>query len=119
MMCMGEGELVQAAEDFLKQHYADQLHLYRSKDTYLEISVRSISKAGALEKVIAHQGKYAMHEVVAFGDNYNDMEMLEAVGLGIAVGNARPEVLEIANDKTLRNTEDGVAIAVERYFGLV
>ncbi len=117
LMCMGEADSIQATEDFLKSRYADQLHLYRSKDTYLEISDKSISKAGALEKVIAHLGNLKIEEVVAFGDNYNDMDMLSAVGLGVAVGNARVEVLAMADARTLRNTEDGVAIAVEKYFG--
>ena len=117
MMCMGEAKDVQATEDFLRERYADRLHLYRSKDTYLEISDRSISKAGALEKVIAHLDNFQIHEVVAFGDNYNDMDLLKAVGLGVAVGNARAEVLEMADAETLRNTEDGVAIAIEKYFG--
>ncbi len=115
LMCMGEAADVQASEDFLRTHYGDRLHLYRSKDTYLEISDRSISKASALEKVIAHLGSFKMNEVVAFGDNYNDMDMLQAVGLGVAVENARAEVLEMANAKTLRNTEDGVAIAIEKF----
>ena len=116
LMCMGEGEKVQAAEDFLRQRYGDVLHLYRSKDTYLEISHRSISKASALEKVIDHLGSFAMQEVVAFGDNYNDMDMLQAVGLGVAVANAKPEVLEMADATTLGNKADGVAIAIEKYF---
>ena len=49
---------------------------------------------------------------MAFGDNYNDKEMLQGVGLGIAVGNAKPEVLEIAHMVTASGKEDGVAKSI-------
>lgn len=51
----------------------------------------------------------SLSEVIAFGDNYNDLEMIQSVGCGVAVENAREEVKAIANAVTLRNTEDGVA----------
>lgn len=54
-----------------------------------------------------------MESVMAFGDNYNDIEMLEAVGMGVAVGNAREEVKAIADRLTLSNKEDGVAVIIE------
>jgi hydroxymethylpyrimidine pyrophosphatase-like HAD family hydrolase len=57
-----------------------------------------------------------LDEVFAFGDNYNDIEMLEGVGLGVAVGNAREEVKKVANQITLTNKEDGVAIILENLF---
>ena len=60
----------------------------------------------------------AMHEVVAFGDNYNDVEMLKSVGLGIAVANANEAVLKIAKRVTETNINDGVAIALSGIFQL-
>jgi hypothetical protein len=60
-----------------------------------------------------------LKEVVAFGDNYNDIEMLKHAGLGIAVGNAKPEVKEVANLITESNVNDGVAIQLEKLFQLV
>jgi len=59
-----------------------------------------------------------MHEVVAFGDNYNDVEMLKSVGLGIAVANANEAVLKIAKRVTETNINDGVAIALSGIFQL-
>ena len=56
-----------------------------------------------------------MSEVMAIGDNNNDIEMLEAVGWGIAMGQASDAVRTIARAVTTRNTEDGVAQAIERY----
>jgi len=115
LMCMGEAEKVERIEQYLRSHFAAELNLYRSKDTYLEVSHRSISKAGALVKVMDYLGGYSLENTIAFGDNYNDMEMLEAVGMGVAVANAKPEVLAMANETTATNKEDGVAIAIEKY----
>ena len=48
-------------------------------------------------------------DIVAFGDDDNDIEMLRMCGKGVAVANAVPEVLRTADDITLSNDEDGVA----------
>ena len=55
----------------------------------------------------------SMKNVVAFGDNYNDIEMLKSVGLGVAVSNANDEVLAIADKVTDTNKNDGVAKIIE------
>ena len=60
--------------------------------------------------------KISLKNVVAFGDNYNDIEMLKAVGLGVAVANAKEEVLQIANKVTDTNKNDGVAKAIKELF---
>ncbi|MHC0067426.1 Cof-type HAD-IIB family hydrolase [Nostoc sp. UIC 10890] len=57
-------------------------------------------------------------EIISFGDNYNDMEMIQSVGLGIAMGNAVTELKQVADFVTLSNREDGVALALEALFGL-
>jgi hypothetical protein len=57
-----------------------------------------------------------MEKVVAFGDNYNDIEMLKAVGLGVAVANANLEVLKVAKVITDTNKNNGVAKAIKEFF---
>ncbi|TXK47927.1 HAD family phosphatase [Pontibacter qinzhouensis] len=116
VMCMGPENEISAMQEALEKTYGEQLHIYRSKDTYLEIAPRAISKASALEMILKDKFDIPMKDVVAFGDNYNDIEMLQAVGLGIAVGNARNEVKAVANEITLPNKEDGVAVAIEKHF---
>jgi len=81
-------------------------------DTMLEISAAGISKAYALARIADERGIDAS-EVVAFGDMPNDIPMLRWAGRGVAVGNAHPEVLAVADDVTLRSDEDGVAIVIE------
>lgn len=55
-----------------------------------------------------------MDEIVAFGDDENDIDMLKSCGLGVAVSNAIPEVQLVADKLTLSNDEDGVAFFIER-----
>jgi hydroxymethylpyrimidine pyrophosphatase-like HAD family hydrolase len=52
---------------------------------------------------------------MAFGDNYNDMDMLASSGWGIAVANGREEVRALAKEITQANIDDGVAQAIERH----
>ncbi|AKD03031.1 Cof-type HAD-IIB family hydrolase [Pontibacter korlensis] len=116
VMCMGPADEIDALQQELNNNYADQVHAYRSKDTYLEIAPRVISKATALELLLKERFGIAMHEAMAFGDNYNDIHMLQEVGKGIAVGNAREEVKAAADEVTLNSVDDGVAVAIEKYF---
>ncbi|SMG30551.1 hypothetical protein SAMN05661096_01987 [Marivirga sericea] len=116
IMCMGEPQLIDSLIAELKSMNSP-LHLYRSKDTYLEIAPLEISKASALKHLLQAELKINMKEVIAFGDNFNDIEMLKAVGCGVAVGNAKEEVKQIANEITLPGKEDGVAATLEKYFG--
>ena len=56
-----------------------------------------------------------LEDVIAFGDDYNDIEMIKHCGLGIAMGNAIPQVKKVANAITVSNDADGVAKYIEEY----
>ena len=114
VMCMGPAEDIAKIYESLISSYQDELHVYKSKDTYLEIANKKISKKSAIQTLLDQEfTDLNWGEVIAFGDNYNDMEMLEAVGMGVAVGNAKPEVLAMADYITKTNKEDGVAMAMK------
>jgi hypothetical protein len=115
IMCMGKPELIDELVADLKNEDAP-LHLYRSKETYLEIAPLQISKATALAKLLEHKYDFTLKEVIAFGDNFNDIDLLKAVGMGIAVANAKEELKAIADEVTDYATNDGVAQAIEKYF---
>ena len=115
VMCMGKAEEIEALYQELQEHLSENLHLYRSKDTYIEIAPRKISKASALKALLESRYDIQMNEVMAFGDNYNDIEMLQEVGLGVAVGNAREEVKAIADEITHASIDDGVAFMIDKY----
>ena len=117
VMAMGDEHEIDQLFALLTAYHSETLHFYRSKPTYIEIAHKSISKETGLVKLL--DSKYPsinMKEVVAYGDNYNDIAMLKAVGAGIAVANAKQEVLIVADEITDANIEDGVAKSIQKYF---
>ena len=113
IMLMGNKENTDGLFPLLQNKFSETLNLYRSNDTLIEIAPKTVSKLTAIQLLL--QEHESLSEVIAFGDNYNDMEMLENVGLGIAVGNAREEVKQIAKAITLENTKDGVAQFLKKH----
>ena len=82
---------------------------WSGQDTALEVTAGKTGKAKALAYVAAQYG-IARADIVAFGDDLNDLDMLTFAGVGVAMKNARPELLAVADDVTTReNTADGVA----------
>ena len=114
VMVMGDSNEISWLFGELHLGHASELHLYRSKDTYIEIAPRKISKATGLKLLLQYAYDFGMEEVIAFGDNYNDIDLLQSVGWGVAVANARPEVKAVAKEITLHHKEDGVAATLER-----
>jgi Cof subfamily protein (haloacid dehalogenase superfamily) len=98
----------------LKDRYGETLNITRSKPFFLEVMAREANKADALRVVAAHY-HIDRNEVMAIGDSYNDIEMLEWAGVGVAMGNAWEVVKEAADHVTRSNDEDGVAEALRRY----
>jgi hypothetical protein len=88
---------------------------HSSRDGLLEISARGVSKASALATLADEHGISAA-EAVAFGDMPNDLPMLAWAGRGIAVANAHPDVLAVADEVTASNDDDGVAQVLARWF---
>lgn len=80
----------------------------------LAIMDKGCSKASAAI-AIAQTLHIPMQEVMALGDNNNDIEMLQAAGWGVAMGQASKAVQAAANAITASNAEDGAAQAIERY----
>jgi Cof subfamily protein (haloacid dehalogenase superfamily) len=79
----------------------------------VEISAAGVTKASALERLCRRLG-VAASEVVAVGDMDNDLAMLAWAGTAVAVANATQEVLDAADEVTAANTDDGVALLLER-----
>ena len=113
-MCMGEEEEIEILYRQLELHQ-NEINAYRSKSTYIEVSHIEQDKASAIRFLLKKKyPEIEMDNVIAFGDNYNDATLLEKVGLGVAVANAKKEVLAIANKITNANIEDGVALFLEK-----
>jgi Cof subfamily protein (haloacid dehalogenase superfamily) len=79
----------------------------------VEISAAGVTKAFALERLCRRLG-IGREQVVAVGDMPNDLAMLAWAGTAVAVANAQQSVLDVADMVTAANTDDGVAILLER-----
>ncbi len=79
----------------------------------LELSAAGVSKARTLAGVVERLG-LAAHDVVAFGDQPNDVEMLTWAGRGVAMADGHPEALAVADEIAPPLSQDGVAQVLER-----
>src|SRR5690606_9709097 len=107
IMLMGKRKSMDIFFSLLSDTFSNTLNIYRSNDTLIEIAPLSVSKLTAISLLL--QRNESLKNILAFGDNYNDLELLKNVGFGVAVGNAREEVKSIAKAITLNNPEDRVA----------
>ena len=81
----------------------------------VEISSPNVTKATGLAEVAQRHAVDAA-DVIAFGDMPNDLEMLRWAGHGVAMGNAHPALLEVVDEITASNRDDGLALVLERWF---
>ena len=93
----------------------DQYEIFKSRELLLEWSPKNVHKATGLAKLIKHLG-IDQSQVMACGDEANDLSMIEWAGLGVAMQNAVPAVKAVANVITpMTNDEEAVAWAIEEY----
>lgn len=97
----------------INTHLAGRAEVTHSGGPFVEIGAVGVSKASGLALLCQSLG-IARGQVAAFGDMPNDVEMLQFAGLGVAVANAHPAVLAVADEVTGSNDEDGVAMVLER-----
>ncbi len=96
----------------LERIFDGKLYVAQSSFDIIELLHPDVSKGNALS-VIANDLHIKPDEIVAFGDNHNDIGMLQFAGLGVAMGNAHEEVKVAADYVTISNAEDGVAVVIE------
>ncbi len=97
----------------LRREVAEKGHVTSSGLDWVEIGAPGISKAYALERICARLG-IGVGEVLAIGDNHNDLTVLAWAGRAAAPANAIPEVLALVDEVVPSNLEDGVAVLLER-----
>lgn len=97
-------------EDFGEVDY------YMSSESYLEFASRNGGKGVGLRKVAELYG-VPIEKTIAIGDSQNDISMLKAAGLGVAVGNARDDVKAAADYVTVTNDEGAVKAVIEKFCG--
>jgi Cof subfamily protein (haloacid dehalogenase superfamily) len=117
MMVMGEPDSIAVTETHLKSVFGQSLNIYTSKPTYLEVMDPQGSKSNAVRFLIGRM-QLDRTEVIAMGDNFNDREMIQFAGMGVAMGNAPDEIKQAADYITDTNNNDGVRKALEHFFSL-
>ena len=98
----------------LNELYKDKLNFYFSLPHFVEIVHKDANKRNALQD-LAHKFNIKREEIIAIGDNFNDMDMIEYAGLGVAMGNAPKYLKDAADFVTHSNDEDGVRHVLERF----
>jgi Cof subfamily protein (haloacid dehalogenase superfamily) len=107
-------ELVAELQNAVHPHFKGKMNYFTSQPGLMEFVDLNTSKGAAMQKI----GEYyniPQSEMMAIGDNFNDVEMLRYAGLGVAMGNAPTGVKDAADVVTTTNEEDGVAEAIYRY----
>ncbi|WP_340199292.1 Cof-type HAD-IIB family hydrolase [Ascidiimonas sp. W6] len=118
IMCMGTKSQMDELITVLKKDFTAHFQIYRSNDTIIEISPKDTSKLLGIKALLKNRFQISLSDAMAFGDNYNDIEMIKAVGHGVAVANARNEVVKVADAVAEDYKMDGVAKYVKQMFNL-
>ena len=117
MMVMSEPPAISEIQQHLRSIYNGKLNIYPSKPTYLEVMDSKGSKSNSVKFVSERLGLLPS-EIIAMGDNYNDVEMIHFAGMGVAMGNAADDIKAGADYVTDTNNNDGVRKALEKFFNL-
>ncbi|MCF6409233.1 Cof-type HAD-IIB family hydrolase [Pseudalkalibacillus salsuginis] len=110
---------VKELRELLKAKHAEVIdhRVWGAPWNIIEVVKAGLNKAVGLKRV-AESLNIPQERVIAFGDEDNDLEMIEYAGHGIAMGNAIPELKNIANGITKSNEDDGIAYFLEDLLAL-
>ena len=112
VMMIDEPEILDKAISRIPAEVKEKYTVLKSAPYFLEILDKRVNKGTGVKSLADALGIKA-EEVMAIGDQENDIAMIEYAGVGVAMDNAIPSVKEIANFVTKSNLEDGVAYAIE------
>jgi len=99
----------------IKERFADRINVMRSFPTFLEVINSGVSKGEGLKIAMQHRG-LKPEEVIAFGDEENDLPMFTAAGFSAAPENAREKIRDAADFVYGSNAEEGLAQYLEKAF---
>ncbi|MDO4680991.1 MAG: Cof-type HAD-IIB family hydrolase [Aerococcus sp.] len=114
IIIMGDPKLMQDVMDSAPQPVREEITMIHSLPDLIEFIPKNVNKAVGL-KHLCQRLDIQAEDVMAIGDEHNDIEMLQFAGLGVAMGNANESVKAVANAITATNNDDGVAQALKQY----
>jgi Cof subfamily protein (haloacid dehalogenase superfamily) len=115
LMYIGENDILQDIYNVLDDKFGNQLYKAFSNPGFLEIMHRDSSKANALSFLLEKYG-LTTENLMAFGDGYNDFEMLSMAGIGVIMENAPDELKKQFSHRAKSNDQNGVGQFLETYF---
>ena len=114
ILISGDPSIIDQNIDAIQAPFLDVVDFVKSAPFYLEIIVKDTNKGTSLAH-LAQLLNIKQDEVMAIGDNYNDLSMIEYAGLGVAMGQADAYIQSKAKFVSLTNDEDGVAFAINKF----
>ncbi len=110
----GLGKNLTGLIEVLRKKLLNQVAVIPSENnTFLNIVDAVVSKPKAIRKLLEPAG-ISLSEVLAFGDDLPDLDMLKECGISVAMANAFPEVKAVCKYQTTSNDDDGVALVLEK-----
>ena len=113
-LMLEDGDYLAMVEPKVKAALGRDYSVYRSEPYFLEVLPKGIDKAASLERLLSRLGM-GKEQMIACGDGYNDLSMIQYAGLGVAMENAVFPVKKAADYVTYSNDNDGVAHVVEKF----
>lgn len=114
LLFVGENEKLKILDKKLEDELGDKIHRAFSKKFFLEIMDKTVNKGETLLKLFQMEG-INKDKVIAFGDGWNDLEMLKIVGEGVAMGNAEEELKILIGNTCDTNDNDGIGKYLEKF----
>lgn len=113
-LMLEDGDYLSMVEPKVKAALGRDYSVYRSEPFFLEVLPKGIDKAASLERLLSKLGM-GKEQMIACGDGYNDLSMIQYAGLGVAMENAVFPVKKAADYVTYSNDNDGIAHVVEKF----
>jgi len=113
LLLLGQPKRLLEVAGRIHREYPHQVTIIKTEDTLLQITHATVDKEKALRAVAAEMG-VQQQQVMAIGDNANDVGMLRWAGVGVAMANAHPDALLAADYVTDHHDADGAANAIHR-----
>lgn len=98
----------------LRELYQGIASVYRSEAFFIEIMPEHVDKAASLALMLENLG-VRRENAICCGDGFNDISMIKFAGVGVAMGNAKPEVKKVADYVTATNDEDGIVEVIKKF----
>ncbi len=115
LLMISEEDKVPDIIKLAQERFGDKLHISGSRRDFIEIVKPGVTKGNALKYLTEEYYGFMPENVMAIGDGFIDRDMLLYAGIGVAMANAVPSVLEIADYITADNNNSGVAKAIEKF----